>query len=169
MTDTAGWITQYATTSQRLVNEAGALMQRVDHQIRNGTYGSEHVAKTASELLNLGLAASLQWTQAMFSFWSPASTDDVELSEFIEADPDSGCERVLSVAQPFRRLGAESDAIGAHALVFVPGTLRVHATRFRVGVRGQDYSSGTYRGSVRLTSVQAGVSRQHEMAVTVDL
>ncbi|CAJ1505856.1 hypothetical protein [[Mycobacterium] holstebronense] len=169
MTDAASWITQYATTSQRLVNETGELMQQVDRQIRNGTYGSEHVAKTANQLLNLAMAASLEWTAAAFSFWSPPSTDAVELSEFIEAEPDSDCERVLSVAKPFRRLGAESDVIGAQSLVFVPGILRVHAARFRVGVRGQNYSSGTYRGSVRLTSVRDGVSRSHEMDVTVDL
>lgn len=169
MTDAAGWITQYATTSQRLVNETGKLMQQVDHQIRNGTYGSEQVAKTANQLLNLAITTSLEWSQAVFSFWSPPTTDAAELSEFIEVEPDSDCERVLSVAKPFRRLGAESDVIGAQSLVFVPGTLRVHAARFRVGVKGQNYYSGTYRGSVRLTSVRDGVSRCHEMDVTVDL
>ncbi|OBK83562.1 hypothetical protein A5649_06145 [Mycolicibacter heraklionensis] len=169
MTDAAGWITQYATTSQRLVNETGKLMQQVDHQIRNGTYGSEQVAKTANQLLNLAITTSLEWSQAVFSFWSPPTTDAVELSEFIEVEPDSDCERVLSVAKPFRRLGAESDVIGAQSLVFVPGILRVHAARFRVGIKGQNYYSGTYRGSVRLTSVRDGVSRRHEMDVTVDL
>lgn len=144
MTNTTSWITQYAKTS-------------------------EQFAKSANDLLNLAVAASLEWAPAVMSFWSPPSTDEVELSEFIDATSDSDCKRILSVAKPFRRVGAPSDAIGAQSLVFVPSILRVHATCFRVGVKGQNYSSGTYRGSVRLTSVQAGVPRQHEIDVTVDL
>lgn len=129
-------------------------------------------AETTRRMVNLVAAAGYQWSHevaaAMTSLCSPHCADDVELSEFLEAPPGTGCERVLSVVTPFVAEGT-SYAIPPQSMVLVPGVLRTFATRFRVGVRGPGYLSGTYRGRIRLTGLPATAAQVAEMDVIVDL
>jgi hypothetical protein len=100
----------------------------------------------------------------------PVSFDELELSDFIEVDPDNQCERVLSVAKSFVQDGAPSYVIPDPLIVFVPGILRVYAKRFRVGTSWPNLQSGTYRGQVRLTRIKpATPSAAEVLDVIVDL
>ncbi|MEO6794521.1 MAG: hypothetical protein ABI253_10775 [Mycobacterium sp.] len=139
--------------------------------------GITRCAETARRMVTLVATAGYQWSSelsgATTSRWDSHCADDIELSEFLEAPPGTappgtGCERRLSVVTPFVAEGT-SYAIPLPSMVFVPGVLRTFATRFRVGVRGPDYISGTYRGRIRLTGLSATTAQVDEMDVIVDL
>jgi hypothetical protein len=155
---------QYAETSRQLVNEVGAILLDADHRIGEGTFGSAQWAQSARRMVNLVATAGYGLPAALMS----QCAGDVELSEFLKAPPGTGSERTLSVVAPFVAEGT-SYAIPPQSLVLVPGVLRAYATRFRVGVRGPDYVSGTYRGRIRFTSLTAGTAQRTEMDVIVGL
>ncbi|MEB3030869.1 hypothetical protein [[Mycobacterium] nativiensis] len=159
---------RYAETSRQLVNQAGAIALDADHRIKEGSYGSAQWAQSARRLVNLMATAGYELSGALMSQCYAQCVDDVELSEFLEAPAGTGCERMLSVVAPLVAEGS-SYAIPPQALVLVPGVLRPFATRFRVGVRGPDYVSGTYRGRIRLTGLPAGAGQVDEMDVIVGL
>lgn len=154
-----------AQSSRRLVEDAGAVVLEADQQISQGTFGSAQWAQSVRRLVNLVTTAGYQMSGTLMA---QCSDGDVELSAFLEAPPGTGSERVLSVAAPFVAEGT-SYAIPSQALVLVPGVLRTYATRFRVGVRGPDYVSGTYRGRIRLTCLPTAGGQVQEMDVVVDL
>lgn len=169
MTDLNARIGRYADASQRLVSQTGALMLEANSQIVNGTFDSAQWAKSARQLIDLAMTAGLELAPDMMPMCPPRSSGDLELSDFIEVDPDAESERLLSVAKPFVADGNPSYAIPDRSIVFVPSVLRTYATRFRVGVRGPNYSSGTYRGRIRLTRVRSGGVRVHESDLIIDL
>ncbi|MEB3022448.1 hypothetical protein [[Mycobacterium] crassicus] len=159
---------RYAETSRQLVNEAGSIALDADHRINEGSYGSAQWAQSARRLVNLVVTAGYELSGALMSQCYSQCADDIELSEFLQASPGTGCERMLSVVAPFVAEGS-AYTIPPQSLVLVPGVLRPYATRFRVGVRGPDYVSGTYRGRVRLTDLPATTGQVDEMNVIVSL
>jgi len=130
--------------------------------------GVTRCAETARRMVDLIATTGYELSGALTTLWGSYCTDDVELSEFLEAPPGTGYERMLSVAAPLVAVGT-SHLIPVASTVFVPAVLRTFATRFRVGVRGPDYVSGTYRGRVRLTDLSATTAQVAEMDVIVDL
>lgn len=130
--------------------------------------GVTRCAETARRMVDLVATTGYELSGAITSLWGSPCTDDVELSEFLEAPPGTGSERMLSVAAPLVAVGT-SHVIPVAATVLVPGVLRTFATRFRVGVRGPDYVSGTYRGRIRLTGLSATTAQVTDMDVIVDL
>ncbi|MGH3561853.1 MAG: hypothetical protein ACRDTN_08655 [Mycobacterium sp.] len=168
MTDPGARITEWAQTSQRLVSQAGAIMLEANDQIRDGTFDAAQWTRSAHQLVNLAMTGGLELAPGMMSIACvPQSSGELELSDFIEVDPDNECERTLSVSKPFVADGAPSCAIPNEFIVFVPGILRVYATRFRVGVTWPDLQSGTYRGEVRLTNVKTGAAQVKDVIVDV--
>jgi hypothetical protein len=154
MIDYSARITQYAESMRSLVNQAGSLWLQANDQIKDGTFDHAQCAKSAQQLANLALTAGLEAVPQLMSIpCAPASFDHLDLSDFIEVAPDNECERRLSVATSFVQDGAPSRFIPDQAIVFVPGTLRVYAKRFRVGTSWPNLESGTYRGQVRLTRI----------------
>ena len=151
MTELSARISRYAEASRHLVSRAGAIMLAADDQIADGTFDSAQWAKSVRQLGDLAVTAGLELAPNMMSACAPQSPGDVALSAFIEVVPDNESPRLLSVAEQFVQDGT-SYAIPDRSLVFVPAILRVFATRFRVGVTGPDYRSGTYRGRIRLTA-----------------
>lgn len=129
----------YAETSRRLINEAG-------------------------RMVNLMVTAGYGWSDALMAQCAHYGTADVELSEFLQAPPGTGCQRSLSVVAPFVAEGT-GQVIPPQSLVLVPNVLRVFATRFRVGVRGPDYVSGTYRGRIRLTGLPGTPAQEMDVIV----
>lgn len=168
MRDINEGIHRYAQASRQLVDEAGAIVLDADHRIGEGAFGSAQWAQAVRRLINLAATAGYEVSDALMSQCGSQCADDVELSDFLEAPPGTGCERMLSITAPFVAIGT-SYAIPPQAMVLVPGVLRTFATRFRVGVRGPDYVSGTYRGRIRLTCLPAGSGPAQEMDVVVDL
>lgn len=164
MRDVEQGIRQCGETSRQLVEDAGALVLDADHRIGDGTFGSAQWAQSARRMVNLAVTAGYQLSAAAMS----QCADDVELSEFLEAPPSKASRRALSIAAPFVAEGS-SRALPPQAMVLVPSLLRTYATRFRVGVRGPDYVSGTYRGRIRLTSLPANTGQVQEIDVIVDL
>jgi hypothetical protein len=170
MTTPSSRLTRYAETSRRLVTRAGAVVLQANDEISEGTFGSAQWAKSANQLVNLALTAGLQFAPQMMPFpCLPKSTEEFGLSDFIEVGTDNECERVLSVAGPFVHDGAPSCVIPEQTIVFVPGIVRVYAKRFRVRVNWPNLRSGTYRGRVSLTRVQAATAQVSEMDVIIDL
>ena len=171
MIDPSTRITRYAESMRSLVSQAGSLLLQANDQIKDGTFDHAQCAKSAQQLANLALTAGLEVAPQMMSIpCGPASFDQLELSDFIEVAPDNECERVLSVAASFVQDGAPSCVIPDQTIVFVPGTLRVYARRFRVGTSWPNLQSGTYRGQVRLTRVKpATPSAAEVLDVIVDL
>lgn len=169
MTTPTSRIIEYAQTSRRLVRQAGAIVLQANDQINDGTFGSAQWTKSAQQLVNLAVTAGLEIAPQLMPIPCLPQSGQLELSDFVEVDADNERERMLSVAKPFVHDGAPSCVIPNQFIVFVPGILRVYANRFRVGVRWPDLRSGTYRGRVRLTSIQTAVPRVDEMDVIVDL
>ncbi len=172
MIDPGARITQYAESMRSLVSQAGSLLLQANNQISEGTFDHAQCAKSAQQLANLALTASLEMAPLMMSIpCGPVSFDPLELSDFIKVDPDNQCERLLSVAKSFVQDGAPSCVIPDQLIVFVPGTVRVNGKRFRVGTSWPNLQSGTYKGTVRLTQVVTGTATPHvtEVDVIVDL
>ena len=172
MIDPSTRITQYAESMRSLVSQAGSLVLQANDQIHDGTFDHAQCAKSAQQLANLALTAGLEVAPLMMSIpCGPASFDQLELSDFIEVAPDNQCERLLSVAKSFVQDGAPSYVIPDQTIVFVPGTLRIYAKRFRVATSWPDLQSGTYRGRVRLTRLDTGATAPQfdEVDVIVDL
>jgi hypothetical protein len=166
MTDPTTRIGQYAGASRSLVSQAGAIVLQANDHMSKGTFSSAQWAKSAQELFNLFLTAGLEMDpQTCLQQWC----GEPDLSDFIEVKPDNACERTLSVAQSFVQDGAPGYRIPDQFVVFVPPILPVYAKRYRVGVNWPDLHSGTYRGRVRLTSLQMATPRAVEMDVIVDL
>jgi hypothetical protein len=166
MTDPTTRIGQYAGASRGLVSQAGEILLNANDRISKGTFSSEHWAKSAQELFNLFLTAGLNMDPQACLQQLCGETD---LSDFITVAPDNTCERSLSVAQSFVQDGAPGYGIPDQFVVFVPPILPVYAKRYRVGVNWPDVRSGTYRGRVRLTSLQTATPNSVEMDVIVDL
>jgi hypothetical protein len=171
MIDPSTRITRYAESMRSLVSQAGSLLLQANDQIKDGTFDHAQCAKSAQQLANLALTAGLEVAPQMMSIpCGPASFDQLELSDFIEVAPDNECERVLSVAASFVQDGAPSCVIPDQTIVFVPGTLRVYARRFRVGTSWPNLQCGTYRGRVQLTRLKPPTSTADEfLDVIVDL
>lgn len=167
MKDITEGIHQYAQRSRQLVDQAGAIVRDADQRIGEGTFGSAQWAQSVRQLVNLVATAGYEMSGAVLAQCG-AQCSDVELSEFLEAPPGPGYERVLSVAAPFVAEGT-SYALPPQTLVLVPGVLRPYATRFRVGVRGPTYVSGTYRGRIRLACLPPATAPAQIMDVIVDL
>jgi len=166
MIDPTTRIGQYAGASRSVVSQAGAILLKANDRISKGTFGTEHWAKSAQELFNLVLTAGLNMDPQACLQQLCGETD---LSDFITVAPDNTCERSLSVAQSFVQDGSPGYRIPDQLIVFVPPVLPVYATRFRVGVNWPDLRTGTYRGRVRLTSLQTAIPQAVEMDVIVDL
>ena len=94
---------------------------------------------------------------------------ETDHSDFNTVAPDNACERSLSVAQSFVQDGSPGYRIPDQLIVFLPPILPVYAKQFRVGVNWADLRTGTYRGRVRLTSLQTAAPQAVEMDVIVDL
>lgn len=171
MIDYSTRITRYAESMRGLVGQAGSLLLQANDQIKDGTFDHAQCAKSAQQLANLALTAGLQVAPQMLSIpCVPASSDQIDLSDFIEVAPDNECERLLSVATSFAQDGAPSCVIPDQAIVFVPGTLRVYAKWFRVATSWPNLQSGTYRGQVRLTRLKPATPIADEILdVIVDL
>jgi hypothetical protein len=172
MIDPSTGITRYAESMRSLVNQAGSLLLQANDQINDGTFDHAQCAKSAQQLANLALTAGLEVAPLLMSIpCGPVSFDELELSDFIEVAPDNQCERSLSVAKSFVLDGAPSYVIPDQTIVFVPGSLRVHAKRFRVATSWPNLQSGTYQGRVRLTRLNTGAAAPQfeEVDVTVDL
>lgn len=153
-----------------LVSQAGSLLLQANDQINDGTFDHAKCAKSAQQLANLALTAGFE-VAPLLNPCGPISFDQVEISDFIEVPPDNQCERLLSVAKSFVQDGAPSCVIPDQLIVFVPGTLRVYAKRFRVATGWPNLQSGTYQGRVRLTRLNTGTTapQVEEVDVTVDL
>jgi hypothetical protein len=163
-------IKQYAETSQQLVSQAGDIVLQANDQAKKGTFDSTQWSKSVQKLLDLALAAGLEVVPYLLPSPCFGGSGELELSDFNKAEqPDNQCERVLSVAQSFVLDGAPSYRIPDHLIVFVPAVLRVNAIWFRVGVKGPNLRSGTYRGRVRMTQLKKANARVDEMDVIVDL
>ncbi|OBI40573.1 hypothetical protein A5707_09150 [Mycobacterium kyorinense] len=160
-------ITEWAEISRRFINQASAVVLEANEQIKAESFGGAQWTKSARRLVNLALTAGLEMAPQSVCF--PQSAADLELSDFIDVDPDNECERVLSVAKPFVLDGAPSCVIPNQFVVFVPAILRVYAKRFRVGVSWPDLRSGTYRGRVRLARTQTPQPGSQEIDVVIDL
>src|ERR1700729_1710810 len=171
MIDPSTRVTRYAESMRSLVSQAGSLLLQANDQIKDGTFDHAQCAKSAQQLANLALTAGLEVAPQMMSIpCGPASFDQLELSDFIEVAPDNECERVLSVAASFVQDGAPSCVIPDQTIVFVPGTLRVYARRFRVGTGGPNLKSGTYGARVKLPRLKPPTSTADEfLDVIVDL
>ena len=171
MIDYTARITAYAESMRSLVNQAGSLWLEANDQIKDGTFDHAQCAKSAQQLANLALTAGLEAVPQLMSIpCAPASCDQLDLSDFIEVAPDNECERRLSVATSFVQDGAPSRVIPDQMIVFVPGTLRVYAKRFRVGTSWPNLESGTYRGQVRLTRLNPPTPSDDKLLdVIVDL
>jgi hypothetical protein len=166
MTDPTTRIGQYAGASRGLVSQAGAILLKANDRISKGTFSTEQWAKSAQEMFNLFLTAGLNMDpQACLQ----QLCGEADLSDFITVAPDNACERSLSVAQSFVQDGSPGYRIPDQFIVFVPAILPVYAKRYRVGVNWPDVRSGTYRGRVRLTSLQTATPNVVEMDVIVDL
>ncbi|MGA8331216.1 MAG: hypothetical protein WB777_18255 [Mycobacterium sp.] len=171
MIDPSAHITRYAESMRTVVNQAGSLLLEANNQINQGTFDHAQCAKSAQQLANLALTAGLEVAPLLMSIpCGPTSFDQLELSDFIEVDPDNQCERSLSVATPFVQDGAPSRVIPNQFIVFVPGTLRVYAKRFRVATSWPNLQCGTYQGQVRLTRINPPTPSADEILdVIVDL
>ncbi|MGB9249382.1 MAG: hypothetical protein WCC28_06365 [Mycobacterium sp.] len=171
MIDPSTRITRYTESMRSLVNQAGSLLLHSSDQVNDGTFDLAQCAKSAQQLASAALTTGLEMAPLMMSIpCGPVSFDELELSDFIEVDPDNQCERVLSVAKSFVQDGAPSYVIPDPLIVFVPGILRVYAKRFRVGTSWPNLQSGTYRGQVRLTRTKpATPSAAEVLDVIVDL
>jgi hypothetical protein len=169
-TTPASRITAYAEKSKRLVTQAGGIVQNANKEISEGTFDFAQWATSARQLVDLALTASLELAPQMMPIpCLPESSEESDLSDFIEVAPDNECERVLFVAKTFVQDGASSYAIPDQLIVFVPAILPVYAKQFRVGVNWPDLRSGTYRGQVRLTRINAATERDTVMGVIIDL
>ncbi|OMC11282.1 hypothetical protein A5735_15640 [Mycolicibacter heraklionensis] len=168
MKDLKQGIHQYAQRSRQLVNDVGAIVLDADHRSAEGTFGSEQWAQSARQVINLVTTAGYDMSDALMAQCGAQSDGDVEFSEYLEAPPSPGSERLLSVAAPFVAEGT-SYTIPPQALVLMPGALKPLATRFRLGVRGQAYVSGTYRGRIRFTSLPPATAPDQHLDVIVDL
>jgi len=171
MIDPSTQITRYAESLRSVVSQAGSLLLQANDQIKDGTFDHAQRAKSAQQLANLALTASLDVVPQLTSIpCGPAASDQLDLSDFIEVAPDNECERLLSVAQSFVQDGAPSNVIPDQLIVFVPGTLRVYAKWFRVATSWPNLQSGTYRGQVRLTRLKPATPSADEfLDVIIDL
>jgi hypothetical protein len=172
MIDPSAQITRYAESMRSVVNQAGSLLLQANDQINDGTFDHAQCAKSAQQLANLALTAGLGLAPLMMSIpCGPVSFDQLEFSDFIAVAPDNQCERSLSVAKSFVQDGAPSCVIPDQLIVFVPGTLRRYAKRFRVATSWPNLQSGTYKGTVRITRLNTGTAapQVEEVDVTVDL
>jgi hypothetical protein len=152
MIDPSTRITRYTESMRGLVNQAGSVVLQANDQIDDGTFDHARCAKAAKQLANLALTAGLDVVPQLLSIpFGLVAGDQLNLSDFIEVDPDNDCQRSFSMSQSLVQDGAPSNVIPDHLIVFVPGTLRVYAKRFRVGIRSSNLPSGTYTGQVRLT------------------
>lgn len=170
MIDYSTRITRYAESMRSLVSQAGSLLLQANDQITDGTFDHAQCAKSAQQLANLALTAGLEVAPQMMSIpCVPASFDQLDLSDFIDVAPDNECERLLSVAKSFVQDGAPSCVIPDQTIVFVPGTLRLYAKRFRMATSWPNLQSGTYKGVIKLTRIQSGAQQSVEMPVIIDL
>lgn len=172
MIDPSEQILRYAESVRSVVNEAGSLLSQTNDKADNGTLDHALCAKSAKQLANLALSASLDMVPLLTSIpCFPASFDPLQLSDFEEVPPDNQCERLLTVAKSFVQQGNPSCVIPDNLIVFVPGILRVYAKRYRVATSWPNLRSGTYHGTIRLTRLGTGpgAPQSTEVDVTVDL
>jgi hypothetical protein len=162
--------TQYFETSRRLVNQAGKIFLDANAEVTKGTFDFPKWAKSANELVNLALTAGLQLTTPMIPIpCIPKATEEYGKSDFVEVDPDNGCERVLSVAKSFVQEGAPSCVVPDEYVVFAPAVLPRGANKFRVKVTWPDLQCGTYHGRIWLTQIGTATPRAIEVPRTIDL
>jgi hypothetical protein len=171
MIDPSTQITRYTESLRGVVSQTGSLVLQANDQMNDGTFDHAQCAKSAKQLANLALTAGLGMVPQLMSIpCGLAASDQLDLSDFIEVDPDNACQRSLSVAQSFVQEGAPSNVIPDHLIVFVPGTLRVFAKWFRVGTSWSNLPSGTYSGQVRLTRLNPPTPSADEfLDVVIDL
>jgi hypothetical protein len=159
-------ITQWAELARRFVDQAGKIVLQANTQVNDETFTTEKWAKSAQQLVNLTLTTAMEAAPLPCL---PQSWDSRDLSEFIGVTPDSEFERSLSVVTSFVHEGIPSCVIPDQSIYFVPATLRVHATRFRIGVNWPKLRSGTYNGQIRLTQIGCATPLSVEIKVSIDL
>jgi hypothetical protein len=162
--------TQYAATSRHVVNQAGKIVLDANEEITKGTYSFEKWAKSANQLVNLALTTGLQLAPPMIPIpCFPKATEAYGLSDFIKVTADNTCERALSVAESFVKLGEPSCVIPNEFVVFSNAILPRGGDKFRVKVTWPDLRSGTYRGKIRLTRIGTATPSDVVEERTIDL
>jgi hypothetical protein len=147
-------ITQYAAASRHVVNAAGKIVLDANDEIGKGTYSFEKWAQSANQLFNLALGAGLQLAPPKLPFpCFPQATGAYAESAFIKVTADNTCERAVSVAESFAKLGDPSCVIPDEFVTFSIVILPRGGDKFRVKVTWPDLRSGTYRGKIRLTRI----------------
>ncbi len=171
MTTTPGQrTTRYAATSRRLVAEAGKIVLDANDEITKGTFDFAKWAKSANQMVDLALTAGLQLVPPMIPIPCLAqANEEYSESATIEVDPDSACERALSVAKTFVKEGAPSCVIPDEFVVFTPAILPRGRNKFRVKVNWPDLRSGSYKGEIRLTQIGTATPHADEVIRTIDL
>jgi hypothetical protein len=164
-------ITEYARVSRKLISEAGSILLQANTAIRRGNFDPAQMAKTAQELMNVALSASVEATSLTDPIsWLSNAFGEWAFSDYITVDADDKCQRALSVANRFVQVGAPSRTIPEQSILFQPAILPVNVSLFRVGVRWSGLTSGTYEGAVRLSRINTDDGAgPDEVPVTIDL
>lgn len=142
---------------QGVVGQFSAIVEKAVRTDEKGVWGVDPWITLIHDLIDLQLRTTANAVQLGLAgpWWLRPPNWEPPLSDPIEVAP-APYDRVLTVAQPFQRLGRTGSTVPDTALAFEPPVLPAGAKSFQIRLLNSDYIGANYAGKVGFRRTEPG-------------
>lgn len=146
-----------ARAFQGMVGQFGAIVEKAVRTDEQGVWGVDPWITLIHDLIDLQIRTTANVVQLGLAgpWWLQPPNWEPPLSDPIAVTP-APHDRVLTVAEPFARIGRAGSKIPDTAFAFEPAVLPAGAKSFRMRLIDTDYVGANYAGKIGFRRTQPG-------------